>query len=121
MAMFTDTVTLYHKLGSGDYEVTVIDGVQWSDRTEKKNEGGKLSIVKYAQITFPEGTYEKVSLDAACSEDCIVYGKVNECVSDAKGCRISDLMKRHPKSGLIKAVNDNSRRDFLKNVKVVVE
>lgn len=121
MAMFTDTITLYHKLGSGGYEVTAIDGVQWSEKTEKKNEGGKLSVVKYAQITFPEGTYEGISLAADNTEDCIIYGKVNEHVADVKGCRISDLMQRHPKSGMIKAVNDNSNRDFLKNIKVIVE
>ena len=118
--MFTDTVTLYHKLCTGEYEVIPVEGVQWSDKFEKKNENGKMSVVRYAQITFPEGTYEDLILSAENTEDCIVLGKIIECVSDEKGCRISDLMKKHPKSGLIKSVNDNSKRDMLKNIKVVV-
>lgn len=118
--MFTDTVTLYHKLCTGEYEIISVEGVQWSDKSDKKNENGKLSVVRYAQITFPEGTYEDLTLSAENTEDCIVFGKVIECVSDEKGCRISDLMKRHPRSGLIQSVNDNSNRDMLKNIKVVV-
>ena len=120
MAMFTDTVTVFHKLCNGDWESIVVEGVQWSDKADKKNENGKLSVVRYAEITFPEGTYEELVLSAESSEDCIVYGKINECVSDEKGCRISDLMKRHPRSGLIQSVNDNSNRNLLKNIKVVV-
>ena len=120
MAMFTDTVTVFHKLCNGEWEILVVEGVQWSDKSEKKNENGKLSVVRYAEITFPEGTYEELQLRAENSEDCIVYGKINDCVSDEKGCRISDLLKKYPKSGLIQSVNDNSNREFLKNMKVVV-
>ena len=53
-------------------------------------------------------------------EDGIVFGAVEEVVTGEKGSRLSDLMKKYPKSGLIKSVNDNSNRDFLKNIKVVV-
>lgn len=120
MAMFTDTITLFHKICDGEWDVIVVEGVQWSDKSEKKNENGKLSVVRYAQITFPEGTYEDLSLCPENSEDCIVYGEVKEIVSDVKGSRISDLMKKYPKSGLIKSVNDNSNMDMLKNIKVVV-
>ena len=49
-----------------------------------------------------------------------MYGAVEDVVEDAKGKRISDLMKKYPKSGIIQSVNDNSNRDFGKNVKVVV-
>ena len=62
--MFTDTVTLYHKLCTGEYEIIPVEGVQWSDKSDKKNENGKLSVVRYAQITFPEGTYEDMILSA---------------------------------------------------------
>lgn len=120
MSMFTDTITLFHKLCNGEWDVIVVEGVQWADKAEKKNESGKLSVVRYAQITFPEGTYDGLPLFPQNSEDCIVYGSVDDRVSDVKGHRISDLMKKYQKSGLIQSVNDNSNRDFLKNIKVVV-
>lgn len=118
--LFTDTVTVYNKISDTEWKRTVVDGVQWADKTEKKNENGKLSVIRYVQITFPEGTYENLSFCPENSEDCIVYGEVKELVSDVKGSRISDLMKKYPKSGLIRLVNDNSNCDFLKNIKVVV-
>ena len=116
--MFSDTVTVFHRLCNGDWEVTTVEGVQWSDKFSKTNDNGRLSVVRHAEITFPEGTYE--GLVVTIGEDCIVCGKITECVSDEKGCRITDLMKKHPKSGLVQSVNDNSNRNLLKNIKVVV-
>lgn len=120
MALFTDTVTIYNKISETEWKRTVIEGVQWSDKTEKQNNNGKISIARYASITFPEGTYEGVVLDSSREEDCIVYGAVEDVVEDVKGKRISDLMEKYPKSGIIQSVNDNSNRDMLKNIKVVV-
>lgn len=120
MALFTDTVTIYNKISDSEWKRTVVSGVQWSDKTEKKNENGKISIARYASITFPEGTYDGLTLDSSREEDCIVFGAVEEGIEDVKGKRISDLMKKYPKSGLIQSVNDNSNRDFCKNIKVVV-
>ncbi|MBQ7067048.1 MAG: hypothetical protein IJN92_09555 [Lachnospiraceae bacterium] len=97
-----------------------MDGVQWTDKTEKQNNNGKISIARYASITFPEGTYEGLLLNTSNEEDCIVFGAVEDVVEGVKGKRISDLMKKYPKSGLIKSVNDNTNREFLKNIKVVV-
>lgn len=120
MAIFTDTITLYNKISDAEWKRTVVNGVQWSDKTEKKNDNGKLSVVRYVQITFPEGTYENLLLDSSRSEDCVVYGAVQDEITGEKGSRLSDLMKKYSKSGLIKSVNDNSNRDYLKNIKVVV-
>lgn len=120
MAMFTDTVTIYNKISDTEWKRTVVEGVQWSDKTEKKNENGKISIARYASITFPEGTYEGLVLDSSNEEDCIVFGAVEDVIEDVKGQRISDLTKKYPKSGLLQSVNDNSNRDFLKHIKVVV-
>lgn len=120
MALFTDTVTIYNKISETEWKRTVIEGVQWSDKTEKQNNNGKISIARYASITFPEGTYDGVVLDSSREEDCIVYGAVEDVVEDVKGKRISDLMEKYPKSGIIQSVNDNSNRDMLKNIKVVV-
>ena len=120
MALFTDTVTIYNKISDSEWKHTVVEGVQWSDKTEKKNENGKISIARYASITFPEGTYDGLLLSSSNEEDCIICGAVEDVIEDVKGKRISDLMKKYPKSGIIQSVNDNSNRDFLKNIKVVV-
>lgn len=120
MALFTDTVTIYNKISDSEWTRTIVEGVQWSDKTEKQNNNGKISVARFASITFPEGTYEELVLNASNEEDCIVFGAVDDIVTDTKGSRISDLMKKYPKSGLIKSVNDNSNRDMLPNIKVVV-
>ena len=120
IAVFTDTVTIYNKVSDSEWKRTVVDGVQWSDKTEKKNENGKISVARYTSVTFPEGTYDGLVLNSSNEEDCIVYGVIEDVVEDIKGKRISDLMKKYPKSGIIQAVNDNSNRDFCKNIKVVV-
>lgn len=120
MGLFMDTVTVYNKISDNEWKRTVVRGVQWSDKTDKKSENGRISIARYASVTFPEGTYEELIFDAAKEEDCIICGIVEDVVEDSKGKRISDLLKKYQKSGLIRAVNDNSNRDFLKNIKVVV-
>ena len=120
MAMFTDTITLYNKVSDSKWNRTIVEGVQWADKTEKRNDNGKISVVRYAQITFPEGTYERLLLESGREEDCIVYGAISDEVTAEKGSRLSDLLKKYPKSGIIQSVNDNSSRDMLKNIKVVV-
>lgn len=120
MALFTDTVTVYNKISDAKWKRTVVEGVQWSDKTEKKIEDGKISIVPYASITFPGGIYNGVVLDSSREEDCIVYGAIEDVVSDVRGQSVSDLLEKYPKSGRIKSVNDNLNRDFLPNIKVVV-
>lgn len=120
MALFTDTVTIYNKISASEWERTVVEGVQWTDKTEKQNNGGKISVAKYTQITFPEGTYEGLVLNPGNEEDCIIFGAVADIVTGEHGNRISDLLKKYPKSGRIQSVNDNSNRDFLKNVKVAI-
>lgn len=118
--MFKDIVTIYNKISDNEWKRTVVEGVQWSDKTEQQNSNGKISVARYFSITFPEGTYENVTLDVSNEDDCIVYGVIEDAVNDEKGSRISDLMKKYTKSGLIKSVNDNSNRDMLKNIKVVL-
>jgi len=110
---FTDTVTVINKTEDG-WTKTVVDGVQWAEKEEKLNNQGKISIATYVSITFPEGTYEQLLLDPNNEEDAIVRGVVDEDIT-----KISTLLKNH-KGGRIKAVNDNSNRLMLKNVKVVV-
>lgn len=120
-ALFTDTVTIYIQISDSVWKRFVVSGVQWSEKNEKKNEGGKLSIIKYVSVTFPEGTYEELGLNPEKESDCIVLGEISDVVTGEKGERISDLLKKYPNSGLIKSVKDNSKRDLLKNIKVVLD
>lgn len=120
MALFTDTVTIYQKQSDETWTRTVVSGVQWSDKSEKTNVNGQISVAKYVSLTFPRGTFEKLKFEPYTDEDAIVYGEVTDMVTTEKGHRISDLLKSH-KGGIIQSVNDNSNRDYLKNVKVVLK
>ena len=123
MGLFNDTITIFNKRMNGEtavWDKTVVNGVQWSDHDEKNENAGRVSVGHYANITFPEGTYDGLILNAANEEDAIFYGKIDAVIEDIKGHRITDIMKQYPKSGRIKSVNDNSNRDFLKNIKVVI-
>ena len=119
MAVFTDTVTVYQKQATG-YKRTVVNGCQWSEKIEKKLEGGKLQTVKTTTITFIEPFLLDLSTTLFTEEDGIFCGNVAETPTNDKGSRLSDMIKRYPKSGIIRAVNDNSNRDYLKNIKVVI-
>ena len=120
MALFTDTITLYNKISDSEWKRTVVKGVQWAEQYDKKNDNGKISVARYVSITFPNGTFQGLILEAGRTEDCIVYGEVRDVVNGEKGSRLSDLMKKYSRSGIIQTVNDNSNRDFLPNVKVVL-
>ena len=123
MGLFNDTVTIFNKRMDKEtavWDKTVVNGVQWSDHDEKNENAGRVSVGHYANITFPEGTYDGLIINAANEEDAIFYGEIDAVIEDIKGHRITDIMKQYPKSGRIKSVNDNSNRDFLKNIKVVI-
>lgn len=123
MGLFNDTVTIFNKRMNKEtavWDKTVVNGVQWSDTDQKNENSGRISVGHYVNITFPEGTYDGLILNAANEEDAIFYGEIDAVIEDIKGHRITDIMKQYPKSGRIKSVNDNSNRDFLKNIKVVI-
>ena len=123
MGLFNDTVTIFNKRMDKEtavWDKTVVSGVQWSDTDQKNENAGRISVGHYVNITFPEGTYDGLILNAANEEDAIFYGKIDAVIEDIKGHRITDIMKQYPKSGRIKSVNDNSNRDLLKNIKVVI-
>lgn len=119
MGLFNDTVTLYQKQAEG-YKITVLAGVQWSDVVDKTIVNGKLTLTKSARITIPENKLSEVDLARYTEEDAIFFGEIQEEITDEKGSRLSDLLKAFPKSGIIRSVNDNSNRDRLKNIKVVI-
>jgi len=113
----TDTVTLYKKRSDGVFDRYVVPGVQWSDVTDVVNMGGRVTYTKSVVITFFEGTYEGLDLTRFSEEDVVFRGVVEDVLADG---RVSRLLKEHPVSGLIKSVNDNSNRRYLKNIKVVL-
>lgn len=119
MGPFNDTVTIYQKR-SGSYRRTVVDGVQWSDTTDKTLATGRLTTAKSATVTFPEAVLNLVDFSTFTEEDAIFYGELDDEITAEKGHRLSDLLAAHQKSGIIRSVNDNSNRDLLKNIKVVV-
>ena len=98
-----------------------MNDVQWSDNMDRNNNNGQVNVVHSATVTFPKPTYEGLVLDSSNEEDCIVYGAIEDVIEDVKGKRVSDLLEKYPKSGLIKAVNDNSNRAMLPNIKVVLD
>lgn len=129
LRLFNDDVTIYNKTITPDAETgedivswkrTVVHGVQWSDQYDKETNAGRLNVSRYAMITFPKGTFEGLDINPANEEDAIVCGIVTDTVSDTKGHRISDLLKKYQKAGLIKATNDNTGRTYLPNLKVVI-
>lgn len=113
----TDTITLFKKQPSGSFSRFVVNGVQWSDKDEIVNPDGRVNIAKYASVTFFEGTFEGLDLINFSSEDAIFYGVISDTLVDD---RISALLSKYPKSGVIKSVKDNSNRSYLKNIKVVL-
>lgn len=118
MALFTDTVTVYNRISDTEWRRTVVEGVQWTDKVEKKNTDGVLSIIQYASVTFPEGTYENLEFNIS---DAIILGEIADEVGENRGERIGDILKKYPDSGTIRSAKVNSRRTYLKNVKVVLE
>ena len=118
--MFSDTITLYNKISDSEWKRTIVEDVQWSDKVDKQNRGGKISTAKYVQITFPKPTYEGLVLQQGNEEDCIIYGVVDDVITGEIENRVSDILKKYPKSGRIQSVNDNSNRHLLKNIKVVI-
>lgn len=120
MGLFTDTVTVYQKQKSGEMTRTVLRGVQWHDKTEKSLATGRLTVQKTGIVTIPEKLIGQVDLSKFTEEDAILYGEITDEVTAEKGSRLSDLLARHQPGGIIRSVSDNSRRDLLKNIKVVV-
>ena len=120
MGLFNDTVTIYQKQKDGTTKRTVVQGVQWSDVTDKSMMTGRLTLSKSANITFPEEVLDQVDFSTYTEEDAIFFGELTDEVTTVRGSRLSDLLQAHPKSGIIRSVNDNSNRDLLKNIKVVV-
>lgn len=113
----TDTITLFKKQPDNSFARFVVNGVQWSDKDEVVNSDGRVNVAKYASVTFFDGTFADLGLTNFSSEDAIFYGIIEDKLVNN---RIATLLEKYPKSGIIKSVKDNSNRDYLKNIKVVL-
>ena len=113
----TDTITLFKKNPDGSFSQFVVSGVQWTEKDEVVNSDGRVNVAKQVNVTFFEGAYEGLDLTNYTNEDAIFYGEI---VDEVVGGKISTLLRKYPKSGIVKAVRDNSNRDYLKNIKVVL-
>ena len=135
-ALFTDTITVitrvpleewlwdtfyFESSEIGGYQVVIIEGVQWSDRKNRVNSDGKVSVERYATVTFPRNTYEYINFEKMDEEMSIFFGRMEEEIVDVKGKRLSDWLQKYPKSGIVKTINDNSNRAMLPNIKVVLD
>ena len=49
MSLFNDTITIYNKISDSEWKRTLVEGVQWSDKEEKQNLNGVISVVRYVQ------------------------------------------------------------------------
>lgn len=105
----------------GGYQVVIIDCVQWADKKSRVNNDGKVSIERYATVTFPKKVYEHINFEKLDEETSVFFGRMEEEIADIKGKRLSDLLQRYPKSGIVKMVNDNSNRTMLPHIKVVLD
>lgn len=121
MALFTDVITIYQKISDTEWKHTVVKGVQWSEVSKRVSSDGVILVHRELTITFPQGVYEQIEFNIFDEETGVFYGEIKDEIIDEKGKRLSDLLKKYPKSGLVNLVRNNSNRDFLKHVKVVLK
>lgn len=142
MAIFTDNITIYnyHKDidGKDAWNKTYLYGVQWSDKSDKSiSNDGRIQIIETATLTIPIDLlsqyknyidYSNLSfndskkywtLNYINNLDVICLGIIDKDISSTY--KITDLKKDFSEIGTVSSVNDNSRRDFLKNIKVILK
>ncbi len=126
--IFTDTVTIYnHYLKNGEdcWKKTVLEGVQWKEKTEKViNSSGVLQLVQTVSLTVPfragyvpykSFTGTGFTFKPIKALDVVVKGECPEEITD--DYTITNLKKDYD-SATIFSLSDNTNRDFLKHWKV---
>ena len=101
MAHFTDKITIYQKR-NGSYNRTVVDGVQWSDTTDKTLATGRLTTAKSATVTFPEAVLNLVDFSTFTEEDAIFLESLTMRSQQKRGTGspiCSQLIRRAASSG----------------------
>ena len=125
-AIFTDTVTIYNHFNDKWYR-TVLDGVQWSEKTEKTVDAdGVMHLAPSVSLTVPyragyvdrkafTGQGFTFGLD---NLDVVVLGVCDKEMTDSY--TITNLQKDY-RAATIKSVKDNTLRQYLKHWKVVAQ
>ena len=107
--LFTDTVTLYRKNGD-QYVPEVLRGVQWRQKIERLNDGGKLIMVTVTTVTVPE------QISAAISPGDVMILGVGPKLSASY--TIARLREDNPTYCTVRGVTDNRLRPQLRHRKV---
>lgn len=131
--IFTDTITIYNhykdEQGYDRWKRTVIAGVMWKRKIERSvTADGRLETVEYISISIPEPkNYQKPvdwvqdragwTLNTKNGLDIIALGVQTKDISS--DYRLKDFKRDTGDLGTVKAVHDNSNRDYLKHIKVI--
>ncbi|MCM1192020.1 MAG: hypothetical protein NC123_16755 [Butyrivibrio sp.] len=144
MSLFTDEMTVYNHFYDEAAETdlwqrTVIRGVQWShNKAQTSVSGGVMSEKRVESVTIDfQHNYGNVkyldpiafaaledksgcwTLNSADGQDVLVLGESDREIG--KDYPISSLRKDFQYCGTVTAVSDNRNRNFLRNIKAVVE
>lgn len=107
--LFSDTVTLYRC--NGDiFERVVMKGVQWRQKIERINDGGKLVISAETSVTIPGEIDTEVR-----PGDVLVLGVAPELTDEYT---VASLRADHETYCTVQAVADNRNRPKLKHRRV---
>lgn len=107
--LFSDTVTVYRRDGDR-YVRRVLNGVQWRQKTERLNDGGKLAIATATSVTIPQ----EIDADIVPG-DVMVLGTGPDITAEYS---IARLRADHTTYCTVKTVADNTLRPRLKHRKV---
>lgn len=107
--LFSDTVTAYRREGDG-YVRRVLENVQWRQKTERLNDGGKLSLATVTSVTIPQATASDIA-----PGDVMVLGTGPQITAEYS---IARLRAEHTTYCTVKTVADNTLRPRLKHKKV---
>lgn len=107
--LFTDTVTLYRRDGE-QYARHVLRGVQWRQKIERLNDGGKLALVAVTSVTIPDDVEMEVR-----PGDVLILGIGPALTGEYT---IARLRADHETYCTVRAVTDNRLRPRLKHRKV---
>lgn len=107
--LFSDTVTAYHKDGDR-YTRRVLKNVQWRQKIERLNDGGKLALVAVTSVTIPDDVEMEVR-----PGDVLILGIGPALTGEYT---IARLRADHETYCTVRAVTDNRLRPRLKHRKV---
>ncbi len=107
--LFGDVVTLYSRVGDA-YARVVLNGVQWRQKIERVNEGGRLVPSTVVSVTIPDGIDAEVK-----PGDVMILGVGPELTDEYT---VSALRAEYTTYSTVQSVADNRLRPRLKHRRV---